>query len=60
VSPWWQGDAELLATVERERGRLDVLVNDIFGGDRCMPDCWGYLAEHGWERDDGEGVDKFR
>lgn len=24
----------LLATVEREHGRLDVLVNDIFGGDR--------------------------
>ena len=28
--------AELVAAVERERGRLDVLVNDIFGGDRYM------------------------
>jgi NAD(P)-dependent dehydrogenase (short-subunit alcohol dehydrogenase family) len=26
--------AVLLATIEREHGRLDVLVNDIFGGDR--------------------------
>lgn len=26
--------AELIARIERERGRLDVLVNDIFGGDR--------------------------
>jgi NAD(P)-dependent dehydrogenase (short-subunit alcohol dehydrogenase family) len=26
--------AALLATIEREHGRLDVLVNDIFGGDR--------------------------
>jgi len=25
---------ELVAAVEREQGRLDVLVNDIFGGDR--------------------------
>jgi NAD(P)-dependent dehydrogenase (short-subunit alcohol dehydrogenase family) len=28
--------------------------------DGSRPDCWGYLAEYGWERDDGEGVDKFR
>src|SRR5215469_5101773 len=28
--------ATLLATIEREHGRLDVLVNDIFGGDRYM------------------------
>jgi NAD(P)-dependent dehydrogenase (short-subunit alcohol dehydrogenase family) len=26
--------ANLVARVEREQGRLDVLVNDIFGGDR--------------------------
>jgi hypothetical protein len=24
------------------------------------PDCWGYLAAYGWERDDGAGVDDFR
>lgn len=28
--------AELVAAVEREQGRLDVLVNDNFGGDRYM------------------------
>ena len=40
--------AGLLATIERERGRLDVLVNDIFGGDRYMQ--WDKpLWEHDWE-----------
>ena len=39
--------AALLATVERERGRLDVLVNDIFGGDRYAE--WDKpLWEHDW------------
>src|SRR5215469_395309 len=38
----------LLATVEREHGRLDVLVNDIFGGDRYMQ--WDKpLWEHDWQ-----------
>ena len=37
----------LLATIEREHGRLDVLVNDIFGGDRYME--WDKpLWEHDW------------
>ena len=40
--------AELVATIERERGRLDVLVNDIFGGDRYME--WDKpLWEHDWD-----------
>ena len=26
--------ADLVARIEREQGRLDILVNDIFGGDR--------------------------
>ena len=39
--------AELVAAIERERGRLDVLVNDIFGGDRYME--WDKpLWEHDW------------
>jgi NAD(P)-dependent dehydrogenase (short-subunit alcohol dehydrogenase family) len=39
--------AALLASVERDRGRLDVLVNDIFGGDRYMQ--WDKpLWEHDW------------
>jgi NAD(P)-dependent dehydrogenase (short-subunit alcohol dehydrogenase family) len=40
--------AELVATIERERGRLDVLVNDIFGGDRYME--WDKpLWKHDWD-----------
>ncbi len=39
--------AKLVAAVERGRGRLDVLVNDIFGGDRYMQ--WDKpLWEHDW------------
>jgi NAD(P)-dependent dehydrogenase (short-subunit alcohol dehydrogenase family) len=39
--------AELVAGIEREQGRLDVLVNDIFGGDRYME--WDKpLWEHDW------------
>jgi len=39
--------AELAAGIEREQGRLDVLVNDIFGGDRYME--WDKpLWEHDW------------
>ena len=28
--------------------------------DGSKPDCWGYLAAYGWERDDGEGIARFR
>ena len=39
--------AELVVGIERDRGRLDVLVNDIFGGDRYME--WDKpLWEHDW------------
>jgi NAD(P)-dependent dehydrogenase (short-subunit alcohol dehydrogenase family) len=39
--------AGLVATVERDHGRLDVLVNDIFGGDRYAE--WDKpLWEHDW------------
>src|SRR5262249_2329721 len=39
--------ADLVATIERDQGRLDVLVNDIFGGDRYME--WDKpLWEHDW------------
>src|SRR6266496_3699675 len=39
--------AELVAGIEREQGRLDLLVNDIFGGDRYME--WDKpLWEHDW------------
>jgi len=40
--------AELVARIEREHDRLDVLVNDIFGGDRYME--WDKpLWEHDWD-----------
>ncbi|MGH3290745.1 MAG: SDR family oxidoreductase [Trebonia sp.] len=39
--------AELAAAIERDHGRLDVLVNDIFGGDRYAE--WDKpLWEHDW------------
>jgi NAD(P)-dependent dehydrogenase (short-subunit alcohol dehydrogenase family) len=28
--------------------------------DGSRPDCWGYLAAYGWEREDGEGIAHFR
>ncbi|HEV2371319.1 MAG TPA: SDR family oxidoreductase [Streptosporangiaceae bacterium] len=28
--------------------------------DGSRPDCWGYLAAYGWEREDGGGVEDFR
>ena len=28
--------------------------------DGSRPDCWGYLAAYGWERDDGAGIEDFR
>ncbi|MGH7640042.1 MAG: SDR family oxidoreductase [Candidatus Dormibacteria bacterium] len=40
--------ADLVSHIERERGRLDVLVNDIFGGERYAE--WDKpLWEHAWE-----------
>jgi NAD(P)-dependent dehydrogenase (short-subunit alcohol dehydrogenase family) len=28
--------------------------------DGSKPDCWGYLAAYGWEREDGAGIEDFR
>ena len=28
--------------------------------DGSRPDCWGYLATYGWDREDGAGIDDFR
>ena len=36
---------------------------DVYGvtdTDGSWPDCWGYLAAYGWEREDGEGIADFR
>jgi len=42
-----EGVARLVERIDREQGRLDLLVNDIFGGDRYME--WDKpLWEHDW------------
>ena len=33
---------------------------DVTDTDGSRPDCWGYLAKYGWDRDDSGGVDEFR
>jgi NAD(P)-dependent dehydrogenase (short-subunit alcohol dehydrogenase family) len=47
--------AELVARIEREQGRLDVLVNDIFGGDRYAQ--WDRKL---WEHDLDGGLRMLR
>ena len=47
--------AELVARIEAERGRLDVLVNDIFGGDRYAQ--WDRPL---WEHDLAAGLRMLR
>lgn len=45
-------------TILSARQLADVCgITDIDGS---KPDCWGYLAAYGWERDDGAGIDDFR
>src|SRR5215471_1311205 len=33
---------------------------DFTDTDGSRPDCWGYLATYGWDREDGAGIDDFR
>lgn len=36
---------------------------DVYGftdTDGSRPDCWGYLAAYGWDREDGAGVEDYR
>jgi NAD(P)-dependent dehydrogenase (short-subunit alcohol dehydrogenase family) len=47
--------ADLLARIEQEQGRLDVLVNDIFGGDRYMQ-----FDKKLWEHDLDGGLRMLR
>jgi NAD(P)-dependent dehydrogenase (short-subunit alcohol dehydrogenase family) len=47
--------AALVSRIERERGRLDILVNDIFGGDRYMQ--WDKKL---WEHDLTGGLRMLR
>lgn len=53
------GDAERWAgTIASARQLADAY--DVTDTDGSRPDCWGYLAAYGWEREDGLGVDEFR
>jgi NAD(P)-dependent dehydrogenase (short-subunit alcohol dehydrogenase family) len=47
--------ADLVARIEREHGRLDVLVNDIFGGDR-----YAQWDKKQWEHDLDGGLRMLR
>jgi NAD(P)-dependent dehydrogenase (short-subunit alcohol dehydrogenase family) len=53
------GDAERWSgTVVSARRLADAY--GVTDTDGTRPDCWGYLAEYGWDRDDGHGVEAFR
>ena len=62
-----RGVAALASAADAERWAGMVVsarqLADAYGvtdTDGSKPDCWGYVAAYGWERDDGEGVDRFR
>jgi NAD(P)-dependent dehydrogenase (short-subunit alcohol dehydrogenase family) len=53
------GDADRWAgTIISSRQLADAY--DVTDTDGSKPDCWGYLAAFGWEREDGAGIDQFR
>ncbi len=53
------GDADRWAgTIISSRQLADAY--DVADTDGSRPDCWGYLAAYGWEREDGAGIDDFR
>src|ERR1700727_2322855 len=52
------GDAERWAgTIVSARHLADAY--GVTDTDGSKPDCWGYLAAYGWEREDGEGIGDF-
>jgi NAD(P)-dependent dehydrogenase (short-subunit alcohol dehydrogenase family) len=62
-----RGVAALARVGDAERWKGSIVsarqLADAYGvtdADGSRPDCWGYLAAYGWERDDGHGVDEFR
>ncbi len=62
-----RGVAALATAADAERWAGTVVsarqFADAYGftdTDRSRPDCWGYLAAYRWERDYGQGVDRFR
>ena len=62
-----RGVAALARAADTERWAGTIVsarqLADAYGvtdSDGSRPDCWGYLAAYGWERDDGHGIDEFR
>jgi NAD(P)-dependent dehydrogenase (short-subunit alcohol dehydrogenase family) len=62
-----RGVAALTQATDADRWAGTILSSrqlaDAYGvtdTDGSRPDCWGYLAAYGWDRDDGEGVAQFR
>jgi NAD(P)-dependent dehydrogenase (short-subunit alcohol dehydrogenase family) len=62
-----RGVAALALASDAERWKDSIVsarqLADAYGvtdTDGSRPDCWGYLAAYGWERDDGHGIDEFR
>ncbi len=62
-----RGVAALASAGDAERWRGSIVsvrqladAYDVTDTDGSRPDCWGYLAAYGWERDDGHGIDQFR
>jgi NAD(P)-dependent dehydrogenase (short-subunit alcohol dehydrogenase family) len=62
-----RGVAALPGARDAERWKGSIVsarqLADAYGvtdTDGSRPDCWGYLAAYGWERDDGHGIDEFR
>jgi NAD(P)-dependent dehydrogenase (short-subunit alcohol dehydrogenase family) len=62
-----RGVAALSVTLDADRWAGMIVsarqLADTYGftdTDGSRPDCWGYLAEYGWDQDDGEGAGRFR
>jgi NAD(P)-dependent dehydrogenase (short-subunit alcohol dehydrogenase family) len=53
------GDAERWSGTIASARRL-AEAYDVTDTDGSRPDCWGYLAAFGWDREDGYGIDEFR
>jgi NAD(P)-dependent dehydrogenase (short-subunit alcohol dehydrogenase family) len=62
-----RGVAALARAGDAERWKGSIVsarqLADAYGvtdTDGSRPDCWGYLAAYGWDRQDGHGIDQFR
>jgi len=62
-----RGVAALARAGDAERWKGSIVsarqLADAYGvtdTDGSRPDCWGYLAAYGWDRQDGHGIDEFR